>query len=108
MEVGSYQPLAKGKDVHREEEAEGSRRKSPEPRYTNDIRHIQSGRVSQTERSLVTMPEEMELIPRMRITAGVFSSPKVAIIPTPEFTTHASKFNLNVICILLKFTQNVH
>ncbi|MDR3194020.1 MAG: hypothetical protein LBT76_01845, partial [Tannerella sp.] len=37
----SYQPLAQGKGVHREVESEGSRRQSPESRYTNNIRHIQ-------------------------------------------------------------------
>ncbi|MDR2858774.1 MAG: hypothetical protein LBV64_00045 [Mediterranea sp.] len=40
MGVGSNQPLAQGKGVHCEEESEGSRRQSPEPRNTNDIRHI--------------------------------------------------------------------
>ena len=40
MGVCSYQPLAKGKGVHREVESEGSRRQSSDPRNTNIIRHI--------------------------------------------------------------------
>ena len=40
MVVYSRQPLAKGKDVHREVESEGSRRQNPAPRNTNRIRHI--------------------------------------------------------------------
>ena len=33
-----YQPLAQGKGVRREAESEGSRRQSPDLRYTNPIR----------------------------------------------------------------------
>jgi hypothetical protein len=40
--VGSNQPLAQGKGVRCEAESEGSRRQSPEPRDTNNIRHIRS------------------------------------------------------------------
>lgn len=40
MGVCSYQPLAKGKGVHREVESEGSRRQNSSPRNTNSIRHI--------------------------------------------------------------------
>ena len=41
MGVGSYQPLAEGKGVRSDAESEGSHRQSPEPRNTNQIRHIQ-------------------------------------------------------------------
>jgi len=43
MRVGSYQPLAEGKGVHREVESKGSRRQNPELRNTNNIRHILTG-----------------------------------------------------------------
>lgn len=42
MGVGSYQPLANSKGVHRELESEGSWRQIPEPRNTKHIRHFHS------------------------------------------------------------------
>jgi len=52
--VGSYQPLAEGKGVHREVESEGSRRQNPKLKNTNNIRHILMGWVCQTKRSPIT------------------------------------------------------
>lgn len=46
MGVCSRQPLAKGKGVLREEESEGSQRQISAPRYTNHIRHNQSGKTA--------------------------------------------------------------
>jgi hypothetical protein len=46
MGVGSYQPLAKGKGVLSDQESEGSRRQSPEPRNTNCIRHFHQDEIA--------------------------------------------------------------
>ena len=46
MEVGSYQPLANSKGVHREVESEGSLRQNPEPRNTKCIRHTQQDEIA--------------------------------------------------------------
>lgn len=40
MGVCNYQPLAYGKGAHCEVGSEGSRRQNPDPRNTNNIRHI--------------------------------------------------------------------
>ncbi len=44
MEIGSNQPPAKGKGVHREVESERSRRQTSGLRNTNRIRHIMGTR----------------------------------------------------------------